>query len=51
MTHPIGERNFVKQADSKEQMALDSLGPNSCSLVAGRSGHSAWSSAFFSSIS
>ena len=26
MTHPIGERDLVKQADSKEQMALDSFG-------------------------
>ena len=26
MTHQIGERDLVKQATSKEQMALDSLG-------------------------
>ena len=26
MTHPIGERDLVKQAASKEQMALDSFG-------------------------
>ena len=26
MTHPIGERDLVKHADSKEQMALDSFG-------------------------